>query len=71
MSRPLRAVMIFLALLALVAAQAAWLLGLPDAGWVLGGLSSCLVMVLGLVFRGCGPSFTRAERQRIFGRLGD
>ena len=71
MSRPLRVVLIFLVLLTLLAGQAAWLFGLPDAVPVVGGLATVLVIVLGLVFRGCRPGFTRAERQRIFGRLVD
>jgi len=71
MSRPLRLLLIFLLLLTLLAVEAAWLFALPDALPVAGVLVSALVVVLGLVFRGCRPGFTRAERQRIFGQLFD
>ncbi len=71
MSRPLRVVIIFLGLLLLLAVQAIWLLALPQALPVAGGLLSGLVVLLGLVFRGARPAFTRAERQRIFGQWVD
>lgn len=69
MSRPLRVVLIFLVLVTLLAVQAAWLFGLPGALPVAGALALAVVVVLGLVFRGHRPGFTRAERQRIFGHL--
>jgi hypothetical protein len=71
MNRPLRVVVIFLALLTALAAQASWVLDVPDAAPVVAGLVSGLALLLGLVFRGGRPGFTRAERQRIFGRLSD
>jgi len=63
--------MIFLGLMTVMAALAAWVFEVPRAGQVLGGLSSVLVVMLGLVFRGCRPGFTRVEKQRIFGRISD
>jgi hypothetical protein len=67
MGRLLRLGAIFLVLM-LAASLLAFALGRAAAGPVAAGAAFALLVLAGLRLRGRRPGFSRAERQRIFGR---